>query len=76
MLSQKGIWKMNINFDKKNDVMRVKFQEGKYEISKEIDEGIIIDTDKDNKIIAIEIIDVSERIPKENLKEFSMSISE
>ena len=67
---------MKINFDKKNDIMRVKFQEGKYEISKEIDEGIIIDTDKDNKIIAIEIIDVSERIPKENLKEFSMSISE
>ncbi len=67
---------MKINFDKKNDIMRVKFQEGKYEISKEIDEGIIIDTDKDNKIIAIEIIDVSERIPKGNLKEFSMSLSE
>ena len=67
---------MKINFDKKNDIMRVKFQEGKYEISKEIAEGIIIDTDKDNKIIAIEIIDVSERIPKGNLKEFSMSISE
>ena len=67
---------MKINFDKKNDIMCVKFQEGKYEISKEIDEGIIIDTDKDNKIIAIEIIDVSERIPKGNLKEFSMSLSE
>ena len=48
----------------------------KYKISKEIDEGIIVDLDKNNKIIAIEIIDASERIPKGNLKEFSMNISD
>ncbi len=67
---------MKINFDKKNDVMRIKFQEGEYETSKEIDEGVIIDVDKNNRIIAIEILDVSDRIPKGNLKEFAMSISE
>lgn len=66
---------MKINFDKKNDIMRIKFQEGEYEISKEIDEGVIMDMNKDNKIIAIEILDVSDRIPKRNLKEFSMSVS-
>jgi len=67
---------MKINFDAKHDIMRIKFREGNYEISKEIDEGIVMDMDKDNKIIAIEIMDVSERIPKSDLKEFSMSISE
>ena len=67
---------MKINFDTKHDIMRIKFQEGNYETSKEIDEGIIIDVDKNDKIIAIEIMDVSERIPKGDLKEFSMSISE
>ncbi|MBI2042775.1 DUF2283 domain-containing protein [Candidatus Pacearchaeota archaeon] len=67
---------MKINFDTKNDIMRIKFQDGEYETSKEIDEGIMVDMDKNNKIIAIEIIDASDRIPKGNLKEFSMNISE
>ena len=67
---------MKINFDTKNDIMRIKFQDGEYEISKEIDEGIIVDMDKNNKTIAIEIMDASYRIPKGNLKEFSMSFSE
>ena len=67
---------MKINFAANHAIMRIKFQEGNYETSKEIDEGIIIDMTKDNKIIAIEILNASEKIPKGNLKEFSMSISE
>ena len=67
---------MKINFDTKHDIIRMKFQEGEYETSKEIDEDIIVDLDKDDKIIAIEIMNASDRISKRNLKEFSMSISE
>ncbi|MEK6819797.1 MAG: DUF2283 domain-containing protein [Nanoarchaeota archaeon] len=67
---------MKINFDTKHDIIRIKFQDGEYEKSKEVDEGIIVDMDKNNKIIAIEILDASDRIPKGNLKEFSMNISE
>lgn len=52
---------MKINFDPKTDVMRIKFQEGKYDLSKEIEDGIILDMTKDNKIMAIEILDVSIR---------------
>ena len=66
---------MEINFDPKHDVMRIKFQKGEYDISKEVGEGIIIDMTKDNKIIAIEILDVSSKIPKKNLKDFAISIS-
>jgi len=67
---------MKITFDPKHDVMRIKFQDGEYEISREIDEGIVLDVTKNNEIMAIEILDVSERIPKKNLKDFSISISE
>ena len=67
---------MKITFDPKHDVMRMKFKEGEYEISREIDEGIVLDVTKNNEIMAIEILDVSERIPKKNLKDFSISISE
>ena len=64
---------MKINFDPKHDIMRIKFQEGKYEISKEVDEGIVIDMTKDNKIMAIEILDVSEKITKKAIKEIPIS---
>jgi len=64
---------MKINFDPKHDIMRIKFQEGKYEISKEVDEGIVIDMTKDNKIMAIEILDVSEKITKKAIKEIPLN---
>ena len=66
---------MKINFDSKNDVMRIKFQDGKYDLSKEVSDGIIIDLTKDNKIIAIEILDVSEKIPKKELTEITVGIT-
>lgn len=66
---------MKITFDPKNDVMCIKFQEGKYEVSKEIDEGVIIDMTKDNKIMAIEILDASERIPKMEIKKIAVAVS-
>ena len=67
---------MKISFDKEHDIMRIKFQEGKYEISKEVAEGIVMDMTKDNKIMAIEILNASRRISKRNLKEVAMQISE
>ncbi|MBI2140650.1 DUF2283 domain-containing protein [Candidatus Woesearchaeota archaeon] len=67
---------MKINFDQKADIIRIKFQEGAYAISKEVDEGIIIDMTKDNKIMAIEIMDISERIPNKNLREITTVISD
>lgn len=66
---------MKITFDSRKDVMRIKFQEGKYEVSKEIDEGIIIDMTRDNKIMAIEILDASERIPKMEIKKVTVAVS-
>lgn len=66
---------MKIIVDSKNDIMRIKFQEGEYEISKEVGDGIVIDMTKDNKIMAIEILDVSEKIPKKEMKEVTVGIS-
>lgn len=60
---------MKVTVDEKNDVMRIKFQSGKYAISKEVDEGIILDLSSDHKLLAIEIIGVSERLSKQSLKQ-------
>ena len=59
---------MRITYDSKADAMNIKFQEGKYEISKEVAEGIIIDYTKKGKVMRIEILDVSKRMPKESVK--------
>ena len=67
---------MKINFDTKNDILRIKFQEGEYEISKEVDEDIVIEIDKDGSIMAIEIMNVSEKMPKQNFKDITFGISE
>ncbi|MDP1694323.1 MAG: DUF2283 domain-containing protein [Candidatus Woesearchaeota archaeon] len=66
---------MKISVDSKNDIMRIKFQEGSYDISKEVGNGIIIDMTKDNKIMAIEILNVSQKIPKKDIKEVTIGIS-
>ncbi|MBS3128987.1 DUF2283 domain-containing protein [Candidatus Woesearchaeota archaeon] len=66
---------MNVSYDKKRDIMRIKFQEGEYDISKETDEGLIIDMTKDHKIIAIEILDASEKIPRKSLNEVNIIAS-
>ena len=64
---------MKISFDPRADVMRIKFQDGEYEVSKEVDEGIVIDLTKDKKIIAIEILDVSEKIARKALKDITVA---
>jgi len=65
---------MKITYDPDADAMNIKFQEGKYHISKEIAEGIIIDYTKDGKVISIELLDVSKRMPKKSIEEVAVSI--
>ena len=67
---------MKITFDQTADAIRIKFQEGKYELSKELDDGIILDLTKDNKILAIEILDVSERMPHKTLRDITIGLSD
>lgn len=60
---------MKITYDKKADAANIRFQKGNYHISTEVGDGIIIDYTKGGKIIAIEILDVSKRIPRKSLLE-------
>ena len=60
---------MKITYDPRADTMNINFQEDKYEISKEVAGGIIIDYTKAGKVIRIEILDVFKRMPKEGIRE-------
>ena len=65
---------MKITYDPEVDAMRIKFQEGKYDISEEIGEGIIVDMTKEGKVIAIEMLDVSEKMPSSTVRDIIINV--
>ena len=58
---------MKITYDKKIDALYLHFQKGVFARNKEVEEGIILDIGKGNKILGIEILDASKRIKPKNL---------
>ncbi len=60
--------RMEIIYDPETHSVDIEFQKGKYEISQEIAEGVIIDYTKDGKIIPIEILNASQRMPMEDIR--------
>jgi len=65
---------MKITYDKEADAMYLQFQEGSFSHNKEVDEGIILDIGKGNKILGIEILDASKRIKPKNTDYFDFQI--
>ncbi len=54
---------MKFSYDKKEDILAIWFSQGKYAKSEEVSEGVILDRDKQGRIIGIEILDASEQTP-------------
>lgn len=63
---------MEISYDRDADVMYIEFRKGKFFKNKKIDDFTIIDLDKDNNLLGIELLNVSKRIPMESLSEISV----
>ncbi|MBU1685674.1 DUF2283 domain-containing protein [Patescibacteria group bacterium] len=66
---------MRINYDEVDDAMYIRFSEGEYYQSDEVKEGVILDFDKEGKIIALELLDVSKRLPKTSMDSINFEIS-
>ncbi|MBI5410051.1 MAG: DUF2283 domain-containing protein [Nitrospirae bacterium] len=52
---------MKIEYSKEADALYVYFKEEFVANSKEIEDGVVIDFDKDGQLIGIEVLDVSQR---------------
>ena len=52
---------MKIEYSKKADAIYVYFKEDYVAKSKEIEDGVVIDFDKEGQLIGIEVLDVSQR---------------
>ena len=56
----------------KEDAMYIEFQDGEFGSNKKIDDLTIIDYDKKGKILGIELLKISDRIPKSSLSEVNV----
>lgn len=62
---------MKISYDPKVDVVYIKLAKGKYDVSREISESIVVDEDKKGKVLGIEILDATENISAFDPQKFS-----
>ena len=55
---------MKITFDKEADAVYIEFSSGEFASNRKIDNDTIIDLDKNGNILGIELLSVSQRIPR------------
>lgn len=63
---------MKITFDKEADAVYIEFSNGEFSSNKKIDDNTIIDLDKDENILGIEILNASKRITKDFLSDITV----
>ncbi|MEK7558727.1 MAG: DUF2283 domain-containing protein [Patescibacteria group bacterium] len=66
---------MKIHYDPKIDAVYFKLAKGKYDASREISSSIIVDEDKNGKVLGIEILDATKNINAFNPKNPRSSLS-
>lgn len=66
---------MRISYDEADDAMYIRFSEAKYYQSDEVKEGVILDFDKKGRIIALELLDVSRRLPDASMDSINFEVN-
>lgn len=56
---------MRLKIDKENDALYFRLDESAIVESEEVQPGVILDFDKDNKVVGIEILNLSARVGRE-----------
>ncbi|MBI4478762.1 MAG: DUF2283 domain-containing protein [Acidobacteria bacterium] len=59
---------MKLGIDKETDALYFRLDEAAIVESEEVQPGIILDFDKDERVIGVEILNVSARVPLQNLR--------
>jgi len=66
---------MRVRYDEQVDILYIRLKETPYHESDEIREGFILDYDKDNNVIGIEILDASEYLSLDELTTVKFDVS-
>jgi len=65
---------MEITYDTKADALYIRLRDGEFGSNMEIEEGIILDLDKEGCLLGLEILDASKRIPLSQLASVSVKM--
>jgi uncharacterized protein YuzE len=65
---------VEIKIDFKADALYIKFQKGKFAKNKKIDEDTIVDFDKEGRLLGIEMLNITKKIPINQLSDVSVKI--
>lgn len=63
---------MNIQYDKTADAMYIYLNKGKVKKTIKLQDRLVVDVDKDGKVLGIEILDVSSQVPKREVAKVRM----
>lgn len=58
---------MRLKIDKENDALYFRLDEAEIFDSEEVQPGVILDFNKDNRVVGIEILNLSTRVTKDKL---------
>ena len=58
---------MRLKIDRENDALYLRLDEAEIVESEEVQPGVILDFNRDNRVVGVEILDLSSRIGKDKL---------
>jgi uncharacterized protein YuzE len=64
---------MKVTYDPETDILRVLFGNGQIEESDEDKPGVILDYDKDENVVGLEILDASKRMDNPRSVEYAVA---
>jgi uncharacterized protein YuzE len=56
---------VRVEYDEKSDAMYIWLRKAKYDISEKLAENVVLDLDKNGRIIGIEVLDASKNLGKD-----------
>jgi uncharacterized protein YuzE len=60
---------MEIRYDKEADALYFKFSSNRFEKNQKVNDFIVLDLDKNNNIIGLEMIDASKKVSIDSIKD-------
>jgi uncharacterized protein YuzE len=66
---------MRVQFDEKADAIYFRLDESEIVESEEVHPGIILDFNKQNEVVAVEVLRVKSRIPLASLKKIQFEVA-
>ncbi len=66
---------MKVHFDKKSDALYFRLDDSEITESEEVKPGVILDYNKKNQVIGVEILNVKKRVSKASLNEMKFEVA-